>query len=160
MNELTFGWKKIARGLPKAKKASNDRSPTIEELRKLVEFPDRRMKAIVYTMASSGIRIGSWDFLKWKHVLPQKDSTGEIAAAKLIVYSGEPEEYYTFITPEAYFALSEWMDFRASYGEKINGESWVMRDLWQTTNMNYGARWGQEVNNLKYIILVECFVAP
>lgn len=34
------------------------------------------------------------------------------------------------------------MDFRASYGEKITGNSWLMRDLWQTTNMNYGARWG------------------
>ena len=34
------------------------------------------------------------------------------------------------------------MDFRASYGEKITGNSWVMRDLWQTTNTNYGSRWG------------------
>jgi hypothetical protein len=34
------------------------------------------------------------------------------------------------------------MDFRTSYGEKISGDSWLMRDLWQTTNMNYGARWG------------------
>jgi hypothetical protein len=34
------------------------------------------------------------------------------------------------------------MDFRASYGEKITEESWVMRDLWQTTNINYGAKWG------------------
>jgi hypothetical protein len=34
------------------------------------------------------------------------------------------------------------MDFRASYGEKITGESWVMRDLWQTTNMNYNTKLG------------------
>jgi len=34
------------------------------------------------------------------------------------------------------------MEFRASYGEKINDESWLMRDLWQTTNVSYGARWG------------------
>jgi hypothetical protein len=58
------------------------------------------------------------------------------------VYSGDVEEYYTFLTPEAYSALREWMDFRASYGEQITGDSWVIRDLWQTTNMNYGARWG------------------
>ena len=34
------------------------------------------------------------------------------------------------------------MDFRAGYGEKITGESWVMRDIWQTTNIDYGAKWG------------------
>jgi hypothetical protein len=34
------------------------------------------------------------------------------------------------------------MDFRAQYGEKITEDSWVMRDLWQTTNMNYGAKFG------------------
>ena len=34
------------------------------------------------------------------------------------------------------------MDFRASYGEKVNGDSWVMRDLWRTTNIEYGAKLG------------------
>ena len=67
------------------------------------------------------------------------DGKGEIIAAKVIIYA---EEYYTFITPEAYSALKDWMDFRISYGEKITGDSWLMRNLWQTTNQNYGARWG------------------
>jgi hypothetical protein len=122
MNDLELSWKKIARGLPKAKKASNDRAPTTEELRKLIEYPDRRIKSIVYTMASSGIRIGAWDFLKWKHVAPQKDAKGEIVASKLRIYAGEPEEYYSFITPEAHDALLEWMNFRTSYGETITGD--------------------------------------
>jgi hypothetical protein len=34
------------------------------------------------------------------------------------------------------------MEFRSSYGEKLSGESWVMRDLWQTTNITYGANLG------------------
>ena len=46
------------------------------------------------------------------------------------------------MTPEAYLSLKEWMDFRASYGEKITGDSFLMRDLWQTTNIDYGAKWG------------------
>jgi hypothetical protein len=71
-------------------------------------------------MVSSGIRLGAWDYLKWKHVKPLRNDEGKIVAAKLDVYSGDVEEYYTFVTPEAYEALKEWMDFRASYGERID----------------------------------------
>jgi integrase len=142
MNDLILNWKKISRGLPSGRRAANDRAPTIEEIQKLVEYPDRRIKPIVYTMACSGIRIGAWDYAQWKHLKPISNDKGEIIAAKLVVYSGDKEEYYCFITPEAYTSLKEWMDFRASYGEKITGESWLMRDLWQTTNMNYGSKLG------------------
>lgn len=76
--------------------------------------------------------------MRWKHIEPITNSDDE-SIAKLHVYAGDDEEYYAFITPEAYKALKEWMDFRDSYGEKITGNSWVIRDLWQTTNMNYGA---------------------
>jgi hypothetical protein len=109
MNDLTLSWKKIARGLAKVRKAANDRTPTLEELRQLVEYPDRRIKSIVYTMASSGIRIGAWDFLQWKHVTPLTNQNGEVIAAKLLVYPGDHEQYYTFITPEAYTSLKEWI---------------------------------------------------
>jgi hypothetical protein len=67
---------------------------------------------------------------------------GEVIAAKLIVYAKEADEYYSFITPEAFASLKDWMDFRSSYGETITEESWVMRDIWQTTNMNYWAKVG------------------
>jgi hypothetical protein len=108
-----------------------------------VEYPDPRIKTIVYMMLSGGFRVAAWDWLQWKHVAPQySKETGEILAAKVIIYAGEPEEYPTFITPEAYNALKSWMDYRSSYGEVISVDSWLMRDLWQTTNMNYGARWG------------------
>src|ERR671921_442052 len=149
MNDLSLSWKKISRGSPIGRRAANDRAPTIEEIQKLVEYPDRRIKPIIYTMASSGIRIGAWDYLQWKYVTPLTNQNGEVVAAKLLAYPGDYEQYYTFITPEAYASLKEWMDFRAQYGEKINGDSWVMRDLWQTTNMNYGAKFGLATNPKK-----------
>ena len=71
-------------------------------------------------MASSGIRIGAWDSLQWKNVTPLTNQNGEVIAAKLLVYPGDHEQYYTFITSEAYTSLKEWMDFRTQYGEKIN----------------------------------------
>jgi hypothetical protein len=147
VRDIAIPWKKITRGLPRCRQASNDRAPTIEEICKLLHYPDRRIKPILSTMVSSGIRICAWDFLQWKHIEPITDKTSsEITAAKLLVYAGDIEEYYAFITADGYHSLKEWMDFRASYGEKITGNSWLMRDLWQTTNMNYGARWGLATN--------------
>jgi hypothetical protein len=70
MNDLTLNWKRITKGLPRAKNSSNDRAPTIEEIRKLVEYPDRRIKPVVYNMTSGGIRLGAWDYLRWRHMSP------------------------------------------------------------------------------------------
>jgi len=135
MNDIMVNWKKIAKGLLREKQYGDDRAPTVSELLQLLKYPDRRLKPIILVMTSSGIRGGAWDYLKWKHIIPIEDN-GEVVAAKIIVYAGEPESYFSFITTEAYFALKEWMDFRASYGEAISGESWLMRDLWQTTQTN------------------------
>jgi integrase len=125
-------WSKLTRGLPRGKRYSDDRIPSVDELKKLCEYPDRRIKAIIYTMISSGIRLGSWDYIRWSSIIPIKQGD-DIVAAKIIVYEGESEEYYSFIVPSAYNELKKWMDFRAMSGEAISGESWVMRDLWDTS---------------------------
>jgi integrase len=109
MNDILISWKKITRGLPKGRKWADDRAPTLDEIRQIVEYPDRRIKPIVYTMVSSGIRLGAWDYLRWGHIQPvyRKD---EIVAAKVLVYAGEEEQYNTFISPEAYRALTDWVE--------------------------------------------------
>lgn len=118
MNDITLNWIKITKGLPRVKYYSNDRAPTIKEIRTLLDYPDRRLKPIVYTMISSGIRIGAWDYLKWRHIIPTMQN-GNVIAAKIIVYSDDPEQYYSFLTLEAYNSLKDWMAYRLSYGEKI-----------------------------------------
>jgi len=40
MNDILVSWKRITRGLPKGRKAADDRAPTIEEIRKIVEYPE------------------------------------------------------------------------------------------------------------------------
>jgi integrase len=70
VNGILLPWSKIKRGLPRGRHYADDRIPTLDEIRKLVEYPDRRIKAIIFTMASSGIRLGAWDYLKWGHVKP------------------------------------------------------------------------------------------
>jgi integrase len=142
MNRISISWDIIVRYLPKVKQYANDRIPTVDEMRKLIQYPDRRIKLIILLSVSTGIRVGAWDFMKWKHINPMKDENGNILAAKLIVYPDEPEQYFTFMTPEAYSAVKEWMDFRASFGEEITGESWILRNTWQKVKPRYSHRIG------------------
>jgi integrase len=142
MNRINISWDIIVRFLPKVKRYANDRIPTVDEMKKLIQYPDRRIKLIVLLSASTGIRVGAWDFMKWKHIKPIKDENSDVLAAKLIVYPDEPEQYFTFMTPEAYGAVKEWMDFRASFGEDITGESWILRNTWQKVKPRYSHRIG------------------
>ena len=129
-------WKLVSKGIPRGLKSADDRAPTLEEIQKLLEFPDRRIGPLVLTLVSSGIRIGAFETMKWKHVTPiySKDKN-ELIAAKILVYPGDREQYFSFLTPEAYTSLDEWMKYRSKCGEEITKESYVMRDIWQTDDM-------------------------
>jgi integrase len=131
MSDLTVAWQKIMRGLPRGRRYADDRAPTLEEIRRITDYPDRRIKPIVYMMASSGIRVGAWDYLKWGHITPI-ERKGKLVAAKVMVYAGSEDAYFAYITPEAYRELAAWMKYRADCGEKVTSTSWVMRDLWDT----------------------------
>jgi hypothetical protein len=138
MNDVTgVNWAKISRMMPSARRYALDRAPTVQELRQIITNSDLRFQAIVLTMASSGIRVGAWDYLDWGHVEPLK-MEGRVVAAKLTVYAGEPEEYVTFVTPEAYSKLLEYIRFREAHGEKVTPGSTLARDRWQTTRGRHG----------------------
>jgi hypothetical protein len=140
MNDVDSGinWSKLTKMMPKARKVSSDRSPTTEEIRKIVENSDIRTKCLVLLMCSSGVRVGAFDYvaekeerryLSWKDVKPiTKDGT--IVAVKLTVYRDAPEEYTTFATPEFYKALLEYKQRRESIGEVIAPDSPLIRDVW------------------------------
>ena len=111
----------------------------MDEIRKLVEYPDRRIKAIIYTMVSSGIRLGAWDYLRWGHLQPIVRE-GKIAAVSMKVYAGEAEEYLTFITPSAWGELSRWKKYREECGENVTDDGWVMRNLWDVTTLPHESK--------------------
>lgn len=123
-------WKKIKRFLPTPRRFANDRAPTIEEIRKIYNVCDLRGKAMLLLMLSSGIREGALEGLSIRHLTPiERD--GKIVAARLVVYPGEPEEYVAFATPEAYFAIQEYLSYRQKAGERIGPESPLIRDKFE-----------------------------
>jgi hypothetical protein len=130
MNDLTLNWKRLDRILPpRRRKASKGAAPSKETIRTLCSYPDRRIKPVVLTMTSAGLRVGAWDYLSVKD-LEACFIDGKVVCGKLTVYRGEPEEYQTRISLEAFNALNEYLDFRKQNGEKINAESPLIRDLW------------------------------
>jgi hypothetical protein len=106
--------------MPKERKYANDRAPKLEEIKRITEYPDRRIKSVIYTMVSSGMRLGAWDYLRWKDIVPIIRD-GKVIAAKIKIYSEEEDEYFSFITPEAFHSLDTWMkaDRRLVYSDLI-----------------------------------------
>jgi integrase len=139
INDLQVNWQKVTMGLPKERKYAQDRAPTLEEIQKLCLYPDRRIRIIVSLMISSGIRLGAWNDIKFKHVKPIERS-GKVIAAKLTVYAGSEEQYQTYVTPECYHAMKEWEHFRKTSGEEVTSESWLLRNLWDVTTPSGGPK--------------------
>ncbi|HSF50857.1 MAG TPA: hypothetical protein VLA74_08870 [Nitrososphaeraceae archaeon] len=149
MNDIVINWDKLSKGLPPQKHYADDRGPTKREIEKLLQYPDVRIKPILLTMLSSGIRLGAWDYLRIQDVTPIKDQKGNVIAGKIIVYSGEHDQYTSLITPEAWFSIENWINYRKQHGEIIKPESMLMRDIWQTSERSYGAYFGLAKNPKK-----------
>lgn len=47
MNDLYVPWKKLTRGLPKAKNYADDRVPRLDEIQKIIAYPDWRMRELI-----------------------------------------------------------------------------------------------------------------
>ena len=68
----------------------------MKEICKLIEYPDRQIKPIVYAMAAGGFRSGAWDYWCWKNVSIITKKKGQVTAVKLLAYAYEPEEILYF----------------------------------------------------------------
>lgn len=120
-------WTYINDFIPQRRKYGEDRAPTLEEIRRIVTTADLRLKCLILFLCSSGARIGSIEYLRWRDI-QGLESDGQ-KFARVTVYNGEPERYDTFITPEAYSHLLEYRNVRESIGEKVIPESHVFVTL-------------------------------
>jgi integrase len=145
MNRINLSRKLVSKGIPSGRTLGDDRAPTAEELITLIG-DDLRLKLIVTIMSSCGIRIGAWKCLKKKHITPI--TVGNVTLAAMKVYAGQHvgkrKEYWTLISSEAYQTFQMYLARRSAAGEMITGESWVVRDIWKTTNISRDGYYGVE----------------
>ena len=131
-----LNWKRIRSTAPTRTTVANDRTPTREEMHKLLEVAGTREKLMTYFMIS-GCKLGVLPALKVRDVKKLPSGILQIKA-----YEGYPEEYVAFASQEAADAYETYMAERRSVGEKITEDSPVIRDKWdwQYKNVSKGKR--------------------
>src|SRR4029079_11263025 len=109
INDVVLNTKKINRFMPERRRIKKDRAYFHEEISKMLEIADERMRAVILLLASSGIRVGALPLLKLQNLKENR----------LTVYETFNEEYLTFITPECKKAVDSYLDMRSRYGEEL-----------------------------------------
>ncbi len=120
INDVVLNISKINKFIPLQSRVRKDRAYTHEEISKILEFADERMRVVILLMVSAGIRRGALPYLRLRDL----DDNNR----KLTVYENEREEYFTFITPECKRAVDFYLDMRARYGEKLDKNSYLIRE--------------------------------
>jgi integrase len=108
MKDLLLNWKKISKFL--GEKSGNNKTPgyTREQISKMLEFADVKYRAVILTLASTGmrrealtdLRVGSMEYLD-KYQL-----------YKITIYKGTQHSHTSFTTPEAAEAISLYIKSR------------------------------------------------
>ena len=124
MNDIRINKEKIGKFLGESQRKNTDRAYTHQEIKKILDVADSRMKSVILLMASTGMRIGAIPDLKLKHVqeIPDKQ------IYKITVYEKSKEEYYTFCSFECYSIIKSYLDYRTNSGEVLNDESYLIRE--------------------------------
>jgi integrase len=123
INDIVLNWKKIKKfiGSEKTGNETNgrDRGYTHEEIKKILDFVDQRIKTAILILTSTGMRIGALRSVR----------VGDLEKVKDIykkVYSGDvEEEYITFCTPECAKEIDTYLDFTKRHGEIISEDSFL-----------------------------------
>ena len=137
MNDILLNWKKISRRIPRGRSYGQDWLPTVDEVKQILSYPDRRIKPAALLMLSAGIRVGAFDYLNWGNI-ERIEKSGQLVAGRIKVYAGTPDEYSSFLTPETYHNLEEYVSFRKSSGEKVTKDSPMIRDLFYPDKLARG----------------------
>jgi integrase len=128
MNDIILNWKKISRLLPRVEKNAKDEAYTREQIKNMLEYSDLRTKIPILFMASSGMRLGGFIGLTDGCITPLYDEKGnnKLLTAHVVVYKGTPDQYDTFISPEAWTIYEQYRKLRIKFGEEITENSPIL----------------------------------
>ncbi len=114
MNRIRLDWDIIHKMFPQKQKTHSLRAYTTKEVKVMLSHAKNlRDKALIHFLASTGARIGVFDHpLLVKHMQKMP-----LCCTALLLYAGDVEEYWTFLTPQATKALDAYHRTRKCGGE-------------------------------------------
>ena len=114
MNEININWNIIAKLFPQKQKTQSLRAYTTKETKTLVHnATNLRNKALIHFFASTGARIGVFDHdLSIAHMMKMP-----FGCTAIMLYAGDIEEYWVFLTPQATKALKAYHNYRKNKDE-------------------------------------------
>jgi integrase len=93
---------------------------THEEIKKILNFSEQRIRTVFSILASTGIRAGGVRSIR----VGDLERINDIY--KVTVYVRDNEEYFNFCTPETAKVIDNYLDFRKRHGERINQNSYLI----------------------------------
>lgn len=128
INDIVLNVSKIKRFMPEQRKSNKDRGYTREEILKLLEFADERMRTVILILASTGMRIGAIPSLTLSNLETIEIENSGIKIYKITVYENHHEEHFTYCTPECAKAVDEYLEMRKRYGKKLTQNCFLIRE--------------------------------
>jgi len=127
INDIELNWRKIKRFYPGKIKPSGASAYQTKDVKLMLEVtPQIRNKALIHFLSSSGVRVGSINELKIKHLRDMPHG-----CTMVLIYEDSTEEYHTFLTPEATKSLNLYLDERKKQGEILDEDSPIFRERYQ-----------------------------
>jgi integrase len=124
MNDITLNKKKLYRYLGEQTRGHRDRAYTTEEISKLLDASDLRLRSIVLFLSSTGCRLGALPLLRFSNL----KLFSEFDLYQVTIYETTKDEYYTFTTPECKRAIDAYLEYRERCGERLTPDSPLFRE--------------------------------
>lgn len=120
MNEIHLNWNKIYKLFPQKQKTQSLRAYTTNEIYYVLNAERNiRNKVLIHFLASTGARIGVFDHMlsmKYMKKMPK-------GCTAILLYAGDVDEYYSFLTPQATKILTAYHNLRKKKGEEFCDET-------------------------------------
>jgi len=124
INKIGLYWDLISKLYPEKVKPSGFMPFATHDIRIMLSYTtSKRNKAIIHFLASTGSRVGVFDYdLSMKHLKSMDNGCMAVS-----IYADEIDEYWSFLTPEATDSLNDYFQQRQDDGEKFIKDSPLFR---------------------------------